>query len=80
MYFIAKLFSAKPVNDRHPVSTFIASTVFNLQSVLDIPNFKGTMKSLTHGESFFRVGRVEGHNCCERLKLSGIAINFTSPA
>lgn len=64
MYFIAKLFSAKPVNDRHPVTTFIASTVFNLQSVLDIPNFKGTMKSLTHDESFFRVGRVEGSVTC----------------
>ena len=36
------------------------SQVFNLQSVLDIPNFKGTMKALTHEEAFFRIGRVEG--------------------
>lgn len=65
MYFIVKLFSGKAaVQDRHPLAKFIASTVFNLQSVLDIPNFKGTMKSLTHNEEKFLVGDIEGSVPC----------------
>ena len=41
MYFIVKLFSGKRgVGDKHPLAKFVASSVFNFQSVLDIPFFK----------------------------------------
>ena len=61
MYFIVKLFSGKAaVGEHHPLKKFVASTVFNLQSVLDIPNFKGTMKSLTHNEES-EMKRVTNH-------------------
>ncbi|CAJ1415254.1 unnamed protein product [Effrenium voratum] len=65
MYFIVKLFSGKRgVGDKHPLAKFVASSVFNFQSVLDIPFFKGMMKRLSHDLARFTVGALEGSVAC----------------
>ena len=63
MYFLAKLYSSKKtVGDKHPLSKFVASAVFNFQSVLDVPFFKGQLKRLSHQLEDFDMGRVEGRH------------------
>lgn len=65
MYFLAKLYSSKKtVGDKHPLSKFVASAVFNFQSVLDVPFFKGQLKRLSHQLEDFDTGRVEGSVTC----------------